>query len=160
MIVPLGRSLRASPSALRVRLAARGESERGSAAVFVVGMSIVLLVAAGLAIDGGLALNARMRVADDAEQAARVGADSLDIDRLRADGTIVIDVGLARQRAASYLTQRGYAPGQYAVSVAPAGAEVEVSVEDTTDTALLGLVNIDTFDVRAAASAEPATGPD
>lgn len=131
--------------------------EAGSASVFVVGMSIVLLVCAGLVVDGGLAINARMRVADDAEQAARVGADSLDIDELRATGVIVIDEDLARRRAAAYLADRGYAPGQYAVGVD--GGAVDVTVRDETKTMILGLVGIQKYDVEAGAVSTPETGP-
>ena len=57
----------------------RTRSERGAASVFVVGMSVMLFVCAGLVVDGGLAINARMKVADDAEQASRIGADTLDL---------------------------------------------------------------------------------
>lgn len=133
-------------------------TERGSASIFVIGMSIVLLVCGGLVVDGGLAINARMRVADDAEQAARVGADSVDIDLLRAGGALVINQDLARQRADAYLAGRGYAPGQYAVAVD--GDRVQVSVQDTTETTLLKLVNIDEYDVRADAASTPQTEPD
>lgn len=133
----------------------RGEA--GSASVFVIGMAIVLFVCAGLVVDGGLAINARMRVADDAEQASRAGADSLDIDVLRETGTIVIDEGLARQRAASYLADRGYSPGQFAVNVD--GGTVDVTVRDRTKTMILGLVGIGEYNVEAGAVSNPETGP-
>jgi hypothetical protein len=136
----------------------RRRSERGSASIFVIGMSIVLLVCAGLVVDGGLAINARMRVADDAEQAARVAADSIDVELLRSGGALVIDAGLARQRASAYLARRGYSAGQYQIDVDD--AEVEVDVEDTTETSLLKLINIDSYDVRASARSVPETEAD
>lgn len=134
----------------------RRADERGAATVFVIGMSIVLFVCAGLVVDGGLGINARMRVADDAEQAARVGADSIDVAALRAGGGIVIDPALARQRAATYLAARGYGAGQFSVTVD--GDAVVVNVTDTTDTLILGIVGIGSFDVRAGATAQPETG--
>ena len=134
------------------------QRERGAATIFVLGMSIVLFVCAGLVVDGGLAIGARMRVADDAEQASRVGADSLDIDVLRDSNVIQIDEGLARSRAAGYLNERGYSAGQYDVNVDDEGG-VRVVVRDTTTTMILSLVNIDTYDVEAAATSEPVTGP-
>lgn len=139
------------------RVAAVGE--RGMAALFVIGMSLLLLVCAGLVVDGGLAINARMRVADDAEQAARVGADSIDVGVLRAGGTIQVNESLARDRAAAYLRDRGYATDQFLVEVRADGS-VEVTVEDTTATLLLGLVNVHRYDVGAGAVAEPQTDPD
>lgn len=131
--------------------------ERGSASIFVIGMSLVLLVCAGLVVDGGLAINARMRVADDAEQAARVGADSINVAQLRAGGDLEVDADLARQRAASYLRDRGYVTGQYRVDTE--GNAVVVQVQDTSETALLKLVNINDFVVNGRATAEPDTGP-
>ncbi|MCW2790385.1 MAG: pilus assembly protein TadE [Aeromicrobium sp.] len=132
--------------------------ERGSAAIFVIGMSLVLIVCAGLVVDGGLGINARMRVADDAEQAARVAADSIDVDLLRSGGGLVINEQLARQRAASYLGRRGYGAGQYAIDVD--GNQVDVEVRDTTETTLLKLINVDSYDVRATASSVPQTEAD
>lgn len=136
----------------------RRREERGSATVFVIGMAIVLFVCAGLVVDGGLAINARMRVADDAEQASRAGADSVDLEELRAGGEVRIDTVLAANRAAEYLTRRGYGPGQYSVAVDDAG--VRVSVSDTTNTAILGVVGIQEYEVNAGATAVPETGPE
>jgi Flp pilus assembly protein TadG len=135
----------------------RGRSERGAASIFVLGMAVVLLVCAGLVIDGGLAINARMRIADDAEQAARVGADSIDVDALRNGGDLVINEVEAESRAASYLQARGYGAGEY--SVLPQGNSVVVTISDTSDTALLQLVGISTFDINARATSTPETGP-
>ena len=130
--------------------------ERGMATLFVVGMAVLLLVCAGLVVDGGLAINARMRAADDAEQAARVAADSIDVDVLRNGGDVVINPTLARQRAADYLNGRGYTPAQYRVDVLPDGA-VGVDVENTTTTLLLGLVGVHQYEVGAGAVAVPET---
>ena len=138
-------------------LRGRIRDEAGSAAIFVIGMSIVLFVCAGLVVDGGLAINARMSVADDAEQASRVGADSIDVDLLRSGGGVVIDEDLARQRASNYLGDRGYGPSEFDVDVAD--GTVRVSVRDTTTTMILGLVGIDEYGVEAGAVSQPETGP-
>ncbi|MFI7127443.1 pilus assembly protein TadG-related protein [Nonomuraea sp. NPDC050153] len=61
-------------------------SERGSMSVFTVLFSVVVFLLAGLLVDGGAAINARLRAADVAEQAARAGADEIDVDHLRATG--------------------------------------------------------------------------
>ncbi|MCK2221273.1 Tad domain-containing protein [Actinomadura sp. ATCC 31491] len=60
--------------------------ERGSMSVFTVLFSVVAFLLAGLLVDGGGAINARLRAADVAEQAARAGADQIDVDQLHADG--------------------------------------------------------------------------
>lgn len=136
----------------------RRRVERGSASIFVIGMSLVLMVCAGLVVDGGIAINARMRIADDAEQAARVGADSIDVPTLRGSGALVVDPAMATSRAAAYLRDRGYAQGDFTVD--PQGNTVVVTVSDTSDTALLKLINIDSFEINAEATATPETGPD
>lgn len=133
-----------------------GRDERGAAAVFVVGMSVMLFVCAGLVVDGGLAINARMAVADDAEQASRIGADSIDVDTLRAEQRLVIDQRMAEQRAAQFLSDRGYGPGQYAVSVT--GDSVVVTVRDSVEPMILQIVQIPPFDVEATAASTPETG--
>ncbi|MGV9304791.1 TadE/TadG family type IV pilus assembly protein [Nonomuraea sp. NPDC003727] len=60
--------------------------ERGSMSVFTVLFSVVVFLLAGLLVDGGAAINARLRAADVAEQAARAGADRIDVEHLRQTG--------------------------------------------------------------------------
>jgi putative Flp pilus-assembly TadE/G-like protein len=129
--------------------------ERGSATVFVIGFAIVLFLCAGLVIDGGLAINKRMRVADDAEQAARIGADSIDVAQFRRTETLVIDQQLARQRIAGYLGELGYGGGNWSADIR--AGRVSVSVNDTSKTYILDLFNV-RFPVRASAEAVPDTG--
>lgn len=137
----------------------RRRDERGSAAIFLIGFAIVLVVAAGMVIDGGLAINKRMRVADDAEQAARAGANEIDIDRLRETGEIVLDQRLAKATAKHYLATLGYGAGQSDITVdQPPNSRVRVELRDTQDSFLLQLIMISSFDVRAGADAEPNTG--
>lgn len=133
----------------------RARSERGAATVFVVGMAIMLFVCAGLVVDGGLAINARMTVADDAEQASRVGADTIDLDRLRSTGEIRIDEIEAGNRVRQFLADRGYSPGQYFVD--PNFDSVTVTVQDRVDSMFLQVVAIPGFDVEARATSSPET---
>ena len=60
--------------------------DRGSMSVFTVIFSVVVFLLAGLLVDGGAAINARLRAADIAEQAARSAADQIDVEHLRATG--------------------------------------------------------------------------
>jgi Flp pilus assembly protein TadG len=136
----------------------RRRDERGSATVFVIGFAIVLFLCAGLVIDGGLAINKRMRIADDAEQAARIGADSIDAEALRHSdsATPKIDKALARQRITGYLADLGYGPGKWQAHIQ--ADRVRVAIDDTSKTYILNLFNVE-FPVRASADAVPATGP-
>ncbi|MGN9783558.1 flp pilus-assembly TadE/G-like family protein [Nonomuraea sp. ZG12] len=56
--------------------------------VFTVLFSVVVFLLAGLLVDGGSAINARLRANDIAEQAARAGADQIDVDHLRTTGEV------------------------------------------------------------------------
>jgi Flp pilus assembly protein TadG len=135
----------------------RSRDEQGSATVFVIGFAIVLFLCAGLVIDGGLAINKRMRIADDAEQAARIGADSIDVAEFRRTETLVIDKQLARQRIAGYLGSLGYGGGRWTADIQ--AGRVSVSLNDTSKTYILNLFHV-RFPVRASAEAVPDTGQD
>lgn len=129
--------------------------ERGGATIFVLAMSIVLMLCAGLVIDGGMGINARMRVADDAEQAARAGTNAVNIDQLRSGGDLSVDPGLAQMYAQEFLAARGYDSGQYTVNVNL--NTVAIELRDTSETTMLKLIGINAYPVTARATATAAT---
>jgi len=133
--------------------AAARAAESGSATIFVVGFALVLFAGAGLAIDGGRAINARDKATDVAEQAARVGAGQLNQDVLRQDGTIVLNQDAARVQADTFVAGSGYVP-----TTTTTGDSVTVRVSATYKTALLGIVGITSIDVSGDATARPNTG--
>jgi len=134
----------------------RRRDDQGAAAIFLLMLAVVMLLVAGLVVDGGLGINARMRVADDAEQASRAGASAIDVGHLRAhDGQLVLDPEAARQEASSFLMALGYGPSQFSVAVVD--DRVTVTVRDRTETVLLNLVGLRTFEVRADATSSPRT---
>jgi Flp pilus assembly protein TadG len=135
-------------------LRSRRRSQRGSATVFLLGFAAVLMVGAGLVVDGGLALNKRSQLTDDAEQAARSGANAIDVDTLRSTGVLTVNPDAARAVATDFLSQRGYTN----ISVVVNGNEVNTSAAATVDTAILSLIGIDKFTVTGQATATPETG--
>ena len=132
----------------------RRRNQQGSATVFLLGFATVLLVGAGLVIDGGLALNGRERITDDAEQASRYGANAIDESALRINGDVVVNPGTAVRRATDFMAERGYRN----ISVTVDGDAVTTSAEGSVDTALLSLVGINSFTVRGEATAEAVQG--
>jgi Flp pilus assembly protein TadG len=137
-------------------MAANAHAERGSATIFVVGFALVLFASAGLAIDGGRAVNARDKATDIAEQAARAGAGQLDDLALRGPGgTVVLDQDKARATAKRFVEDAG--PGYTATSTSTTNT-VTVKAAKTYRTALLGIVGINSIDVSGYATANPATG--
>lgn len=136
----------------------RTRSERGAISAMLVTLIVMLFVLAGLVVDGGFAINARQKIYDDAEQAARAAANQIDIETLRATGEIVILEGQARQKAQEYMSARGYPPSQVQVSVDDVAGEVTVAARDTVNTTLLQLIFISDFDVEGQAISRPAVG--
>lgn len=121
---------------------------RGVAALVVVLLTTALLSVAGLVIDGGYALSARRAAMAQAEQAARAGADALNVGALR-DGTVQVDPERAAGAARSYLRSVG-AVGTVSVN----GGEVSVTVTSTSDTVLLSAVGVPSLPVEVTAAAE------
>ncbi len=136
------------------RPARRNRDERGSATIFMIGFAMVLFLCAGLVIDGGLAINKRMRIADDAEQAARIGADSIDVNEFRRSEKLVINESLARQRVNGYMSDLGYGSGNFEVKF-PNG-HVWVQVNAPSKTYILQLVGVK-YHPYASAEALPDT---
>ncbi|MBC7593420.1 MAG: hypothetical protein H7288_05710 [Kineosporiaceae bacterium] len=127
----------------------RARDERGAAAIFVMLMTVTMLVGGGLVIDGGYALAERRKLTNQAEQAARVGADALDQTSLRDGGAPRVDTGRATIAAARYLAQVG-APRS---STSVVGGVVTVTLQGHSDTAILSLVGFSRIPVNASASA-------
>lgn len=127
--------------------------ERGQVTVFVVVIATAVLLFAGLVLDGGLALSAKTRALGQAQEAARAGAQALDLTAYRADGTVRLVPDHARHLALDYLNAAG-ATGTVTVD----GTTVTVTVTATESTQLLRLVGVDSIQVSSTGSAHPARG--
>lgn len=148
----------AARAGARARTRALASPDQGSASAFVVGMVLVLFAVAGLVADGGRAVNARVAIMDDAEQAARVGADQVDAASLRDLGVARINASRARAEAVQFLAARGYEPSR--MTVTANADEVSVQVTDDVPTSLLQLVFISSFTIEGTATARAALGID
>ena len=147
---------------LSARPAPRASAERGSIAVFTVVFAVAVVMLTALIVDGGIAMNARERAADIAEQAARAAAGNIDVVRLRASGTAVIGPG-ACGFAASLISRYGTDDqnGVDAVTgatmtgcLAPAGSDTAtVAVSITTRPLVGGILGGFTETARETATA-------
>ena len=111
----------------------REHPERGSISVYVVIIAAVLMLVAGLCIEGGRVLNARATMADQAEQAARSSA------------------------ARSYLARSGAAQ---TTTVKASSDRVSVTVERDVPTTMLRLVGVTSIHVTVTGEARNAFGPE
>lgn len=126
--------------------------DRGSLTAFVAVLATGLFVLVGLVVDGGRAVTAKRQAVDVAEQAARVGADQLSIDALRA-GSIVVDPARATSAVTQYLATAGES-GTLAVT----GDSVTVRISGNTPTTILGMIGIGIIPFSATASATDLHG--
>ena len=139
---------------LRRRLAGAGDDESGMVTAFVVIFTLALLAMAGLVLDGGLALAAKVQAIDDAQAAARAGAQAIDIPLYRATGQVTLDPGEAVADAHRYLTASGHTG-----TVAVTGDQVTVTVSVTQPTQILSIVGVDQLTVSGTGSATAQQGP-
>jgi hypothetical protein len=121
---------------------------------FVVIFALALLTMAGLVLDGGLTLAAKVQAIDDAQAAARAGAQAIDIPLYRATGQITLDPAQAAADAERYLAAAGHTG-----TVAVAGERVTVTVRITEPTQILSVVGIDQLAVSGTGSATAEQGP-
>jgi len=106
---------------------------------FVVVLTIGILALAGLTLDGGLALAAKVQANGQAQAAARAGAQAIDLTAYRATGTLQLVPAQAVADAQSYL----------------AGIGAVTAIERTQ---LLGMVGISSLAVHGQGSAHPQRG--
>lgn len=136
----------------RIREPGRGNrDEEGMVTAFVVIFTFALLLLAGLVIDGGLTLAARVQAIDEAQAAARAGAQAVDIALFRSTGEVVLEAAQAKGDAESYLAATGHT-GTVQVN----GDEVDVTVSVTQPMQILGIGGIGNLTVtgRGSATAE------
>ena len=142
-------------AALGRRRARLDDAESGMVTAFVVIFTLALVLMAGLVLDGGLALAAKVQAVDDAQAAARAGAQAIDIPTYRASGQITLDPAQATADAERYLAAAGRT-GTVSVN----GEQVTVTVTITQPTQILDLAGIDhlTETGTGTATAEQGNG--
>ena len=142
-------------------------SDEGAGAVLLLLLTPALFALGGLVLDGGRHLSARQHAADLAEQAARAGADHLDLTRLRAmDATSQsggaggpLDIPAAKAAACRFVTTTDpTATCTAAVSSTPDGQRLTVRIRTTSSTVLLGLIGINQLHTDSTGSALAVTG--
>ncbi|MFB9251536.1 pilus assembly protein TadG-related protein [Sphaerisporangium melleum] len=129
--------------------------------VFVVIFSVVVFLLAGLLVDGGAAINARLRAADVAEQAARAAADQIDEEHLRATGQVRLlgDEGVVCGRAREIVTMHRDTGLQLArCAVAPGQGAVTVVVSARWEAMFLAAFGFAGSAMTGAATAGPDSG--
>lgn len=161
----------ASGQGVRSAGASSASWDEGAAAVLLLVLTPALFALGGLVLDGGRQLSARQQAADLAEQAARAGADHLDVTQFRAadashagvagsgTGGSPLDVPAAKAAACRFVTTTDPAALCTAtVTSTPDGQRLTVRVRTTSSTVLLGLIGVNSLHTDATGSALAVTG--
>jgi Flp pilus assembly protein TadG len=145
--------------------ARRPRGERGSFTFAVIFWALIAMMLAGFIVDGGLAITERQRAGDIAEQAARAGAEQLNLADLRVD-KITIYKTHACDQARAVATASGLTAG--AITCGPWGTTktstgqvvptITVSVKITYSPILLGMFYSKDVTAKASATAYPQSG--
>jgi hypothetical protein len=129
------------------------QADSGQITAFVVVMATALILLAGLVLDGGLTLAARERALNLAQEAARAGAQGINLATYRQNGDFVLNPALAEADAEQYLASTGT---QGTVQVT--GNTVTVTVTITQRMQILDAAGLSAITVHASASAVPDRG--
>lgn len=121
--------------------------DRGSITALVVVLVMTFIACAGLAVDGGRLVTAKVRVSDQAENAARLGAQVVTNLRL---GVPVVEERRAVRIAGDFLRSLG-ATG----AVDANRFEVCVTIREVVDMTLLDLVGVGSRSVGGRRCARP-----
>ena len=124
--------------------------DRGSITALVVGLLMTFIACAGIALDGGRMITAKVRASDRAENAARLGAQAVTGLRL---GVPEVDETRAVRIAGEFLGSLG-ALG----NVEASRFEVCVTVREQVEMTLLGLVGVESKSVGGRRCARPIMG--
>jgi Flp pilus assembly protein TadG len=130
----------------------RGRDD-GVATVGLLLSVVAVIVAGGFVWDVAHAVRGWNTAHDQAAQAARAGAQRIDLNLYRRIGTIQLDPAAATQAAQAFLTMVG-GTGTATATL----TTVTVTVTRTTTNDFLGLVGIGTFTEHATVTATPLHG--
>ena len=129
--------------------------DRGAISIIVLLLAGAMFGLAGLVWDGGRAITGRQHAADLAEQAARAGANDLDVTALRDRGADALDSPQAMTDACRYVHVTS--PGSGCVA-SVAGDAVTVRVSIRTPTVLLGVIGLSSLTSHGYATASAVRG--
>lgn len=127
-------------------------SERGALSTFMAVIAFALLMSAGLAVDGGRKVNALREASHLADNAARAGAQAVDLDTLRSTGQLRLLPDQATTQVDQYLERLGHT-GEVSV----AGDTITVTISLTVNPILLptGPITVTATETATAITQEP-----
>ena len=126
--------------------------ERGSTTIWMLGLSLLLLLFGGLALDFWRGLALQRELAAVADSAAIAGASGIDEVVYRSTGEVVLDPVRAREMAMASVDFQGVSLTSAEIEVAPDGSTVSVSIRAALELGLLGVFIDDDSPLEVGAS--------
>jgi len=133
-----------------VKLSLDASAESGVVTAFVVGLLMTFVVCAGLGVDGGRLIAARLEMADLAENAARIGAQELFDFR---SGEPKLDHSKSRYSVYEFLSDEAVTADQADVVISD--LQVAVTVQREIEMTLLKLFGVQSHELKVTRVAEP-----
>jgi hypothetical protein len=127
----------------------------------MLGLSLLLLLFGGLALDFWRGLALQRDLAAIADSAAVAGASGIDVDHYRKTGSVLLDPESVHEFASLSIAAQDADVTRVVIATAPGGESVTVTVEGVVELGLLG-VFVDQSEpllVRASATAVPRIQP-
>ena len=134
--------------------ASRPQRDAGAATLWMVFGTIIIFAVCGLVFDGGALINGKQRAINDAESAARAGAQAVDVSTVygRAD-SYQLDPAQAEARAQAFLDAQGWTGTVHADA-----AEVTVTISRTQNLTFLQTFGLGDRTLSGSATARPQQG--
>jgi Flp pilus assembly protein TadG len=107
--------------------------------MWTLGLSVLLLLFGGLAVDFWRALALQRELAAIADSASVAAASGIDEEHYRATGEVLIDAGRAAGIGSSYVASQDVTLDDLIVTTASDGLSVSVLVVDRLDLGLVGV---------------------
>lgn len=114
-------------------------SERGSVTLWTLGLSLLLVLFGGVAVDFWRALALQRELAAIADSASVAAASGIDEEHYRTTGEVLIDAARATGIGSSYVASQDVALEDVIVTTSPDGLSVSVLVVDHLDLGLMGV---------------------
>lgn len=131
----------------------RLRDDHGAATIWMVMGTVIVLAVCGLVFDGGALINAKRDAINDAEAAARAGAQGIDTTSVYSNAGPALDPAAARARAQAFLDSNGWSG-----TVTADTQTVTVTIDRTQHLTFLTMFGLGDRPVTGAASAHPERG--
>lgn len=133
--------------------AGRCRGDAGAATLWMVFAVTIVFAVAGLVFDGGNLISTKREAVNDAEEAARAGAQAIDISTVLGAGGTQLDPAAATARAQQFLATNGWAG-----TVTADTQSITVTVTLHRSMTFLQTFGLGERTINGTATARPQTG--